>query len=406
MKRIFLILATLFVLYPRISLSAPVLFSGFEADAGNSPNLGSDGEFSATNSTTQSGTVHSGTYAARLTATAGANAFVRFGCFNATGVVSACSVNHSFSSFWVNIATAPASANEGIFRVSTNVAGTQKFELRLASSGVLQSYDQSGTLMDTGATVIPLNTWTFIQCDVPNSVSGTYSCKINGVTEITSGSHNFLASDTGYVFFGKEQNANTQSIDYFFDDVSVDDTAFPSDVKVIRLAPNANGTTMQWAGGTNASDWNEVKEAPTDNDTTYVAKSASSTQTALFNFVDTGTAGITGTIQALRLHVRMRDTVGGSSSTFPEISSSGTTNDKSATTLGTSYANFFNLLATDPHTTLAWTTGGVDAVQGGVVDTAAINTPRATTIDMMVDYIPGAAVTTTGPSLSMMGFGG
>ena len=134
-------------------------------------------------------------------------------------------------------------------------------------------------------------------------------------------------------------------------------------------------------------------------------KTSSSTQTALFAFASTASAGILGTINGVRVNTRSREPTGAGSLSKTRIVSVATNSDTSLFSAGTSYANDFRVAATDPNTGIAWTTSGVDAMQGGIVDTDTNVTERATTVDVSVNYIPAAAAVTGAPSLEMMGVG-
>jgi len=273
--------------------------------------------------------------------------------------------------------------------------------LVLTSAGNLELYDSTGTKCgNTGSTVISANTKYRIEGKIPTGTSAAAEIKVNGVSEIT-GTCNFLTNNFGGIAPGKWTNRNGNTVDYFYDDIAIDDTTYPGDGSVVWLVPTSDGTTMQWLGGTNASNYLEVDERPFDTDTTYIAKSTATSEVALFNVADAATAGVTGTIKAIKTYSRFRSSIG-TAATSVRASSNNTTSDTTAYAVGTGYISHFKLLATDPNTGLAWTTGGIDALQVGVIDTATISTVRATTVGAFVDY---TVPTSSNRTLSTLGAG-
>lgn len=295
---------------------------------------------------------------------------------------------------YFRIATAPAANTEEISTV-LDTGGTIKLSLRQDSSRHILVYDNTTTLVCTTTTALTADTWYELQFSGTTSASASaYSLEIldtsgNSVDTSCSGTMNQGSTNFGSWNLGRATNQNSQTTRVFYDSWTWDDSSFYTGHRVLRMAPNANGATQQWTAGTNSSNYLEVDEIPTDNDTTYVESNGSANQTALIALDSTATAGISGTIISAKAWGRIREDTTGTSSNVLRVSSGGTDSDTSATNHTTSYTNIFNFRVTDPNTSAAWTTSALDAVEIGSNEANAI-AMRMTTNSMFVDFIPAA----------------
>jgi hypothetical protein len=156
----------------------------------------------------------------------------------------------------------------------------------------------------------------------------------------------------------------------------------------VNLLPNGQGVTNQWTAGTNASDYLETDETPADNDTTYVASTGGAGELQLFAMQSLSDVSvIAGTIAGVAGIVDRREASAGSSSGLVRIYSNGATVDTTVEDISTSYVYRTKLALTDPNTSVAWTTAGVDAMQIGVNEDNAV-TMRATLARASVLYAP------------------
>jgi len=114
-------------------------------------------------------------------------------------------------------------------------------------------------------------------------------------------------------------------------------------------------------------------------------------------------AGISGTIRAVRpLLLARLDATG--TSAFSMRTRSGTTNsDLSTNALTTGGAYLSTVYATDPDTAAVWTTSGIDALEVGGIETAAVST-RLQGVHVYVEYTEAAASGTPN-GLLLMGAG-
>lgn len=350
---------------------------GFET-GDNSDFFTTGGTFSV-----QSGTVRTGTYALRCNPTTTATGFVALG--NSPAVGSSMNATTHYSRFYFRYATKPASGDEPI-AVWRKSGGTMHAELRLDSTGVLKTYDVTPTLLNTGTTVLSANTWYRIEVKLVMSASGTFDVKIDGVAEITSGTVTMDANATNYLLLGKVTNRNGNTVDFFYDDTRVDSAAYPGAGQVVALKANGSGNYTQWSTGTGTS-YLEVDEVPPDNDTTYIG-SSTNTDASTFAMENSSVYSISGTINCVRSVAVCRDE-GGASAIKARLRSSTTDSDSSGQNLTTTYSTVSKIYDTDPATGAAWTTSGLDGVEIGVVNGAAVAS-RCTAVYAYVDYTPPA----------------
>lgn len=353
-------------------------FCGFETgDNAEAQSATGTNSFSTT-------TVRTGTYSLRINPVTSANGNLRFAAMGANGTATTSFGTASlYSRFYFRIATAPASADEE-FYVVLDTGGSEKATFRINSSRQIVAYNNSGTLVATGTTALSLNTWYRIEILTSTGAgSQAYEVKIDGVSEL-SGTMNMLTNNHGSVRVGKGTNRNSQTVDFFFDDCCWSDSGYPGAGQCDRLAPDSNGATMQFSAGTNASNYLEVDEIPTDTDTTYVASSGSANQTALFGY---GAMASASSINSVKAWARARS-VAGASSTKLRIVSGASNTETTAADWTTSYVQKFKLANTDPNTGSAWAQSAVSAIEAGVIEANAI-VNRFTTASLFVDYVPG-----------------
>lgn len=346
-------------------------------------------------------TVRTGGYSLRVNPTTTATGLYRVGCFTSAGGRDvACSVATLYTRFYFRYATKPASGSEILYQSRTSADGV-KFSLRLNSSGNLLAYDSAGSLLATGSTALSQDTWYRIEVRVETGASVGWEAKLNGTSEISGTGANLGTSNNGRLFLGKTTDVSGQSIDFFYDDFSLDDAEYPGEGKIVRLVPNANGSTMQWSTGTGSSNYLEVDDVPVGVGS-YVKNTGAANEVALFDLTDSATAGISGTIRAVRpLLLARLDATG--TSAFSLRTRSGTTNTDLATVaLTTGGAYISTTYATDPDTAGAWSTSAIDALEVGGIETAAVST-RLQDVHVYVEYTE--AVASASGSLMLMGVG-
>lgn len=364
----------------------------------------SEAQSSSGTNSVQTSVVRTGTYAFRANPTTTAVGNHRFAKHSTAGVATtAFGVATLYHRFYFRIATAPA-ANEEQFYVVLDNGGSDKCYLTLNSSRNIKAYDNAGSLIGTGSTTLSTNTWYRIELQTSTGAgSTTFVVKIDGTNEFNT-TANQLTNNHGSVRVGKGVNLNGQSVDFYYDDWAVDDAAFLGAGECKRMGPAANGSTAQWTSGTGSSNYAEVDEIPTDGDTTYIMSTGSAGVVHLVTLTSTSSSGITGTINGAKAWARIRENTDVTTATRVRIKSGATNSDTASSDPTTTYANRFNLAATDPNTSAAWTTSNLDSAEVGVKEDNAVST-RCTTLSMFVDYVPSAGGTVYPNKMCMMGVG-
>lgn len=223
-----------------------------------------------------------------------------------------------------------------------------------------------------------LDAWKHIGIDVKmHAVTGWVALYVDGI-EVLSFSGDTLGA-TGettidqVVWGGRVTGDNSAWANFFyFDDARGDDmtgeTAYAAvpDMRLIPITDNDNGTNSQMTGsdGDQTNNYQMCDEVPHDSDTTYVkALTPGLTDTYAMTTIaipeDWAVAAMIGIDTARK----------GSAADDVKVSvtlqSGVTLTVGDAQAVGTSYGAYWQRWATDPNTGVAWTQGGIDAVEIG-----------------------------------------
>ena len=318
------------------------------------------------------------------------NARYRMGIHGADAFKTNHDLATAYYTFEIRFTTLPASASEEfVVCLATNQG--LKLALRITSAGKIQAYQTNGTtqLGSDGATTLTTGTWYRIAITCGTGASAAYSISLNGTVEL-SGTGNLNTLNNGFLGLGKYNDRNNQSVDYYYRRAVIDDAAYVTGSFAI-LRPNVNGSTQQWTNGTNGSDWQELDGlVPVTSE--YV-RSTAANQVALFGVTDTGTAGITGTVQAVKQVIYEREDTGGASEIALRVRSGSTNSDSTTVDAGsTSTATLARVLLVDPNTSSAWTLSAVDSVEIGAVEgSGSAVRLRMSWAALMVLYTPATA---------------
>lgn len=382
---------------------ALINFTGFET--GDLSGAGECYSYGTGTTTMDTTVVRTGTYSAKIDCTTTQTGYVRLLGINADGMalLSNFSVATAYFTFWFRYSTKPAANSEEIAAV-TNDVGSAVMRIRIDSSGYLSLYDITPTLVGTGTTVLSADTWYCIQLKTKkgNTSTGAYELKINGVTELEDATYSMGSANIGSLILGKYTNNNSQSVVYYYDDVSVDDTAYAdTTAKVVMIRPDANGSTMSWTGGTGSSDYTTVDERTADH-TDYVQSPASGApNTALFTLQSTTDVGATvSSISAFKGHIVERENASSTSSNVIRVRSGSTNSDSSTRNLSTTLETRERCLSVDPNTGAAWTESAINAVEVGSVENNNVAV-RCTQVSGFVLYVPSVVSTAIKDIISM-----
>jgi hypothetical protein len=288
-----------------------------------------------------------------------------------------------YVTLYFQYATKPSSGDEPLieFRHASGV----KADVRLDLNGNILMYNSAGTLLGTSSSVLTVSTWyrLDIKCGTSATV-GAYEVKINGASEI-SGTGNLNAAQHSGFRVGKTTNRNGNTVDYYYDDMIVDDAAYIGAGAVELMVPTATGTYSAWTAGNGTSSFAEVDEVPSDSATSYIAPVAD-TNASTFNLESCASAGISGTINAVKFQV-VAARVGGTNTSYQARIRNGSTDvDSSSLTATSSYGARTSLIATDPNGAIAWTTSGLDSTEIGVENVDASNITRVTQTVLQVHF--------------------
>ena len=377
---LFLGLVPLSVLASRVSLT------GFEG--GLAPCSSTSGTLSV-NTTTK----NTGRNAMRTNPSTTAVGFCRLGSYAIntgleTGFKGTDGVATAYYKFYFRVATLPAAKGEEIFEAKAISGTTLKGYVLIDSAGNIGLYDSVNTQEGaTSSTALSTGTWYRIEIKIGTAAAGAGAgeVKINGVSEITTTTGTFTTSNNTFADYGKVTNRGNQSVDFYYDDIAVDDAEYPGASEVKSMSPNANGSVMQWnPTGCSGLSYEMVDEyAPV---TTCYALSTAQNDVALFDFETTASTSISGTINGFITPQQGRENVAGNSSYILRISD-GTA--KSTTGVDPGSAGDLGMLSTTtPDGGGAWTTADLDDVEAGAVDADGAPILRIEWIMIEVDYTP------------------
>lgn len=306
----------------------------------------------------------------------------------------------AYARFYFRYATKAASGDEPIASF-TNTGNVLKFELRLNSSGNLVAYDGGAAAVTDGtgaAATLNAGTWYRIEININEVGAGdtdTFTVKVDGVDDIT-GTDDLAASNVRSIRLGKTTNRNGNSVDYFYDDLSIDNTTFPGEGQVSIMRPDGDGNVTTWTlcGGCAGADWENVDEVPPDGDTTYLVSTLVNTETSNVTLQSAASAGITGTIAAVKGVVVVKNDGAGNGTFLIRLRSGGTNLDVGGIGATATYAGATgHLRTTDPSDSLAWTLADLNGLEVGAREGETTDRTRVTAMYVMVDYVPGAAET-------------
>ena len=328
----------------------------------------------------------SGGYCYRCNPTTTASGWVQFGDADLTAI----SLN---GTLWARCrfryAAKPSADDEPIIRFG-GVSGTTKLEIRITSAGTLAAYDRTDTIITTGSTVLAADTTYIIAVRCDDSATGAWEVKINGVSEI-SGTNDLSTSDHSAVRFGKT-NRNDETVDFFFDDIQLNSTAYPDNGTVARKDASADGTYTAWTIGAGAgSDWENIDDVPHDSDTTYLLSTASAGDAQTADIETNSSAGINpSTISAAKAVVAMKRTGAANGIIQVRLRSASTDSDSGDIATSSVYQGLALMAETDPATAVAWTASGLDTVEVGAEERDT-DASRMSMACLMVDFVAAAA---------------
>ena len=179
--------------------------------------VGDLGEAQATSGTVaiEGTTVRTGAHSLRVNPTGTAVGFATLKRGSSSAAIS--------TRFYFRYATKPGSNEEEILTLRA-ASSTDLMSLRLDSAGHINAYDSTSTLLESGTTVLAVDTWYRIEL-LYESGGGTgvqekWDLFIDGSSEYGEQDEEIGGFSNTEIRFGKAVNRNSQDIDFFYDSLA------------------------------------------------------------------------------------------------------------------------------------------------------------------------------------------
>jgi len=216
------------------------------------------------------------------------------------------------------------------------------------------------------------NQWIHIQAKIViDGSAGTFDLRINGITTpiVSASGLNTRATANNYcnsLQLHCNSNLAPGNIDdfYIFNDQGAAPNTWQGDVRAVQQMP-ATDSSVSWTPNSGATRFSRVNELREDGDTSYVST------TGVNNVDQYGVSALAVTPLSIvavqsKMYVRMDDA--GPHTAKSRLTSAGTTSDSANLSLTTNYQWIWQLYATDPHTSAAWSAANLNAVTIGPFD--------------------------------------
>lgn len=372
-------------------------FVGFETNTFDEVTSGSGGSFSNTRA-------RSGTYA--LNVTSSGNWYNVMPVSATTKqIISNASYNSAVGGVGFYCAALPNASSILCGFQSSNT--TDLVRVRLETDGKLSLIDNAGTVTTSANAVISAGEWFYL--DLKFTTSSTAELRVtkdsdgSQVTAV-SVSSGLYTQGLGAAWFSVTVSTAATGFDFWFDDIYFGDgTSYYGPLKVVRLPLTGNGSTMVFTtseAGVNTGDYTKVNKASISDGTYIQCLTTAGEKAALFDLTDSATASVSGTIKGVKGWVRARESTSVTSAVKLRWRGGDSTNldiPGTALNIGTSFVSYWDVQEVDPATSVAFTTGGLDALEFGCINTAS-NAIRASIVWVSVAFTPSTGFTGTGAS--------
>lgn len=337
----------------------------------------------------QGTTKRTGAYALKLNPTAG-TAFFVIAKYDGNGQNATLGTANVYSTLYLNIGTLPGADCE----IMTYSGTTHYFRVVLKTTGALQlQYINSGavwTNIGSASSALSSGTWYRIEFSATNTATGgSEGCelKLDGSVVATgTGLTTFSPGNINYLYLGNPITGGATYVIYY-DDIAVSDSAYPGAGQVNILKPNATGNYTAWTDGAGTAPTN-VAEVPHDSDTSYITSStnAQAETEALDSAATGGVAGTIGTVKS----VTIARSQSGNAFHTTRTRSGTTDQDTGNAIISNTYVLLAKLNDTDPATSAAWTSSGVDGLEVGAVNGGiAVNVTAIYAMVWSTGAVPG-----------------
>ncbi len=183
-------------------------------------------------------------------------------------------------------ATKPATdpSQERIILLRRGNGSSNHLILYLDNAGHINVHSSADNLLQSGTTVLAVDTWYLIDLVLQANEAGgpnnaIYELWIDGVSEFGEITENLGVNDNcGEVSFGKVFDVSGETVDLFFDDIAMETgrTTKIGAGQIIARQPDGAGADTDWTGGGDASGaWDET---PSDGVTTEESSNTDTTE--------------------------------------------------------------------------------------------------------------------------------
>lgn len=241
---------------------------------------------------------------------------------------------------------------------------TEGMNFQFNQDGTISAY-RASTLLGTSTNAMALNTWYYFEAKVlTHNSSGTVDIHVNGASWLSLSGVDTQEGANAYhtAFRIGAVEVRTQFDDiYFLDTAGTLNNDFLGNRKVEVIRPSAAGDSTDWTPDA-GDNYDRVNEAELDEDTSYV-ETDTTTDKDLYAY---GNLVNMNEVDGIQIMTEVKVTAG-DMDLHSVIKSSSTESDGTGDTIiSTDYVTSRRLEELNPHTSLAWTPGEIDAAQFGV----------------------------------------
>lgn len=245
-----------------------------------------------------------------------------------------------------------------------DASGSSKGSVRLLNSKKLSVYNSAGTLVATGSSVLNTGQWYYIGIKTSTgSGSTSYELRIDGSSEL-SGTMSCGTSSSYGARFGKSVNRNGTSVDYYFDDIVLGDTAFTDGAYRVLVSYPTSGdfSAGLWSYGTIPTDYTAIDEVPpVGSDYLKVGPGPPNSFTAGMSDINVDS------IKSVKPQAILRAESASTAKGGVNLVSGSVTLQASGATFSTTEQMSSCIASTDPNTGSSWTVSGFNAAGVGAV---------------------------------------
>ncbi|MDD3029228.1 MAG: hypothetical protein PHS57_02970 [Alphaproteobacteria bacterium] len=266
--------------------------------------------------------------------------------------------------------SASAPTYERTFLSLYDSSGSVQVSFTMTTTGIIRAYrGEMSSLLAAASVAISNGAWGYLEFkSVIADSSGSVEVRLNGATILTftgdTKNSSSLATACSFRIGGSANGAGSYLIDdlYVCDATGTSNNDFLGDVRVDTLLPTGAGASTQFTPVGNASNYENVCDASSDDDTTYnEADTADSADTFVFDDLSLLGADVFG-VQA---NIVARKDDAGTRTMAPMATIDSTDYAGAAQSLGDSYADLTHVWETNPATSSSWTESDINGAEFG-----------------------------------------